>query len=193
MPLDNETYVTTLEKFEYGQQIREGKKILQNNPKKMLAGGHFIFAKVKSEVLDVGEFSIGTRFGEGTIALDSRILSAGESLAIPLEEQLDIRTYQARLARAYTYPKGQFQLLTTEKMLYVIQEFSDDRKFIQWAIHNHNGKKQQIIENADYALFTDTSTPPSLAALVSGLDMLLMGDSVIAAVGYYQGAVVNRN
>ena len=184
MRTTNTTYITDLNNWEFSQLIEEGKKALEKYP--VVKNNDFVFVKVNGEPIDAGEFDIGSKFGEG-IAVAS--LKSGDSRITPLEGKLDIRRYAKRFGRRYTSQQNQFKLLIPEgrDLIYIAQELSRDKLFIQWANHTHTQKTQEIMEKADYALFQIANSPViPLAALISGLDILLLGDALIGSTGYYK-------
>lgn len=186
MELSNTTYVTDVNRWELGPFVRQRKRALQDRPDALLQNEYFTFTRIHGEYLGVEEFDIGSKFGE---YLASASLRGGESLIVPLEGQLDVRRYRARFGRKYTHPQGYFNLLIPEDkdFIYVVQELTQGKSFVQWANHRRSRRGQEIMENGEYALFQNANSPVlPLVAIISGLDILIMGESLTGSTGYYR-------
>ncbi len=186
MGLANTTYLTDTNKWGFGPFIELGKQALYDRPNALAQNQYFTLSRIKGECLNIEEFAIGSKFGEGLAAASLR---DGESLVIPLEGKLNIKRHKIKFGREYTCPLGHFNLLIPqgEDRIYVAYELPQDKQFVQWANHSHSKEAHKIIEDGEYALFqnVDYGILP-LAAIISGSDILMLGQSLVVSTGYYK-------
>lgn len=188
MEQSNITYVTNVNDYKFGSLIEEGKKMLQDIPKaSFVKNEYLILIRIKGEY-NIKAFDVGvdSRLSEGPIVAS---LGEDESSIQFIKGKLDVRRYRARFGKKYTHSQGHFNLLIPEDkdLMYAVQELTKDKSFVQWMNHEHSEIGQEIMENGEYALFRNSNFPiPPLQAIISESGILVMGESVIGALGYYR-------
>ncbi|MBI2583308.1 MAG: hypothetical protein HYW25_01450 [Candidatus Aenigmarchaeota archaeon] len=186
--LGNSTSVIRFDGWHFAPVARKIKEILRERPDAALQYGDIVMARLEAEELDVGEFEIGTRFGEGLALVN---LESGESVVSPSEGQMDIRRYSAQFARKYKWSDVNFRVLVPERkgMIYVAHDIPgrSDRTFVQWAYHAHGREAEEILSDAEYGMFQVSGKPVlNLANLIRGERAFLMGEVLIGATGIYR-------
>ena len=183
MKLLNNTYTTDLDKWKYGNLVKNRISILKENFGAILDHEYYLFTNVNRKKLELKEFEIGYR--EDLTLVD---LKPGESKLKLLTGDMDRRRLRARYAISYSYRLGKVDVIVPEiNMLYVIQDQPYNKKFIQWATHNHDEKSEKIMKNAKWALFQNVSAPISpLVAIINDLEAIVMGEGITGSTGHFK-------